>query len=146
MHGTCASWRATGDSPASLCQGLSESPVLSFSRSQLCDAVIRWNTDVVFCVRLFSMMMKFLTSVSVAAEVPESLLQIHSREVWFGSEDWILAQNSVSAYSALLKLENIYSAGLASTEQSIKQSTLWRAINNSCSYFILILYGTIFLR
>lgn len=61
--------------------------MLSFSRSQLCDAVIRWNTDVVFCVRLFSMMMKFLTSVSMAAEVPESLLQIHFREVWFGSED-----------------------------------------------------------
>lgn len=46
---------------------------------------------------------------------------------------------------ALLKLGSIYSRGLASTEQSIKHSTLWSAINNSCSYFLLSLYRTIFL-
>lgn len=46
----------------------------------------------------------------------------------------------------LLKLENIYSRGLAITEQSIKQNTLCRAVNDSFTYFIYILYGTIFLR
>lgn len=63
-------------------------PVL-FSQGQPWDAVLRWNPDLLLGVFLFSSMVKFLTTTSVfmAAEVPESLLQIHSRYVQFGSED-----------------------------------------------------------